>query len=327
MLKSYQAQLPATVRMRAESLGEMGTRWIASLDEYVRQIERQWNIELAGEVLSGGSESLVAHARLADGKAAILKIGLPGSADLSMEAKVYALAAGQGYAKLFAHDPEHNAILLEQLGPPLSTKVNSTHSQMHIICNTLKEAWIPLDSAHGLMTGAEKSEWLAIFITERWRMLGYPCEKSTVDRALSFTEERIDAYSPDNSVLVHGDAHGHNTLLVDLQGDDPINHPINDGEAMRCKFIDPDGLFAEKACDLAVQMRDWSQELLAGDTVRLLKERCELLAGLTGVDEHAIWQWGFIERVSTGLVLLEIGLKSEGAETLVVADRINSTLV
>lgn len=121
----------------------------------------------------------------------------------------------------------------------------------------------------------------------------------------------MDAYSPNNSVLVHGDAHADNALLVD-------------GETLRCKFIDPDGLYAEKACDLAVPMRDWSHELLAGDTVRRGRARCELLAELSGVDERAIWQWGFIERVSTGLVMLEIGMKSEGSEALAVADRLCS---
>jgi streptomycin 6-kinase len=305
--------------MRAESLGEKGTQWIASLDEVVRQLEAQWEIKV-GEVLSGGSESLVTHAQMADGRAATLKIGLPGSANLSMEAKVFALAAGRGYAELIAHDAERNALLLERLGPPLSARVNVIDSQIHIICSTLKEAWIPLDASHGLMTGAQKAEWLASFISERWQLLNHPCDKDTIDRALGFAQERAEAFSPDNAVLVHGDAHANNTLLIDHLGDDLIN----DGEALRCKFIDPDGLFAEKACDLAVPMRDWSHELLAGDTLRLSKKRSELLAELTDVDEHAIWQWGFVERVSTGLVLLEIGLKSEGLETLAVADRLSS---
>lgn len=33
-----------------------------------------------------------------------------------------------------------------------------------------------------------------------------------------------------------------------------------------------------------------------------------------------IWQWGFIERVSTGLVLLQLGLEALGREFLQVAD-------
>ena len=151
------------------------------------------------------------------------------------------------------------------------------------------------------------------FIVENWELLGRPCDKRTVDRALSFTQERKDAFSPDSSVLVHGDAHALNTLTV----------LARDGKSSeRCKFVDPDGLFAERACDLAVPMREWSGELITGQTVTLAKKRCEFLAELSDVDSRAIWQWGFIERVSTGLALLAIGMKDEGFESLIVADRL-----
>jgi streptomycin 6-kinase len=307
--------------MRAETLGEKGARWIAGLDECVEQLAQQWELDI-GELLAGGSESLVAHALLGDGRAAVLKIGLPGSADLSVEAKVYALAAGRGYAELIAHDPEWNAILLERLGPALRSTTGAISVQIHVICSTLQEAWIPLDSSHGLMTGAQKAGWLASFIREKWQLLDRPCDKSTIQRALEFSEERIDAYASNNSVLVHGDAHPGNALMIEQRIPCVTGGPQQD-EAYRCKFVDPDGLFAEKACDLAVLMRDWSHELLAGDALRRGQARCELLAALTGVDERAIWQWGFIERVSTGLHMLELGLKSAGMETLAVADQFN----
>ena len=41
---------------------------------------------------------------------------------------------------------------------------------------------------------------------------------------------------------------------------------------------------------------------------------------LTSTDERAIWQWGFMERVSTGLLFLQIGMKQVGVQTLAVAD-------
>ena len=48
-------------------------------------------------------------------------------------------------------------------------------------------------------------------------------------------------------------------------------------------------------------MRELNAELLAGNTRRLALERADLLARLTGVDAVKIWEWGFVERVSTGL--------------------------
>lgn len=303
-------KLPEPVRLRAESLGNQGIRWIAGLGESVGYLENAWSIRV-GDVLTGGSESLVAKVLRNDGTVAILKLGLPGSADLTTEAKVFRLAAGRGYASLIEHDTSYNALLIEQLGTPLAKIGVSIEQQIRLICATLQDAWIPLESSYGLMTGAEKAQWLAAFITEKWEMLGRPCDKRTIDQALSFTEERKDAFSPDSSVLVHGDAHNFNALAV-LESRRP--------GGSQYKFVDPDGLFAERACDLAVPMRDWSNELIAGDTVVLAKDRCELLAELANVEARAIWQWGFIERVSTGLVMLEIGMELEGSESLAVAD-------
>ncbi|MDH3643779.1 MAG: aminoglycoside phosphotransferase family protein [Gammaproteobacteria bacterium] len=310
-MSSREFQVPEPVRLRAESLGTQGAKWVAGLGASVDYLERRWSIRV-GSVLAGGSESLVVEAEFENGTSAILKVGLPGSADLGMEARVYGLAAGRGYANLFEHDSSHNALLMERLGKPLASARLPVAQQIARLCETLSDAWIPLDSPSGLMTGAEKARWLAEFIIEKWQFLDQPCDRSTIDRALLFAEEREDAFAPESSVLIHGDAHAFNTLLVPGQ----LSHES------RHKFVDPDGLFAERACDLAVPMRDWSAQLLAGDTMRLARERCQLLAELTGVAERAIWQWGYVERISTSMVLLEIGMTDEGFESLGVAERL-----
>jgi streptomycin 6-kinase len=59
--------------------------------------------------------------------------------------------------------------------------------------------------------------------------------------------------------------------------------------------------------------------LLTGDPLTLGRLRRARLAALTGADAEAIWQWGFIERVSTGLLCLRVGLDG-GADMLAVAD-------
>jgi streptomycin 6-kinase len=41
---------------------------------------------------------------------------------------------------------------------------------------------------------------------------------------------------------------------------------------------------------------------------------------MTGVPADAIWEWGFIERVSTGLYLLQLGVEDEGRAMLSVAE-------
>jgi streptomycin 6-kinase len=158
------------------------------------------------------------------------------------------------------------------------------------------------------MSGAAKARWLAGFIGDTWRELDRPCSERVVERALGFAAAREAAFDPATAVLVHGDAHSGNLLQSPA---DPATF----------KLIDPDGLFAEPACDLAIPMRGWNTPLLAGDTRTLARARCAYLGDLTGVDRRAIWEWGFVERVSTGLLLTRIGAEPAGRQTLEVAER------
>ena len=67
-------------------------------------------------------------------------------------------------------------------------------------------------------------------------------------------------------------------------------------------------------------MREWSTPLLAGDALALGQHRAEFIGQLCGVPVEPIWQWGFLERVSTGLHALELGWRVEAHEMLTVAE-------
>ena len=45
-----------------------------------------------------------------------------------------------------------------------------------------------------------------------------------------------------------------------------------------------------------------------------------LLASTGGLDETAVWQWGYLERVSTGLYALSLGAESQGRQHLRTAE-------
>jgi streptomycin 6-kinase len=102
--------------------------------------------------------------------------------------------------------------------------------------------------------------------------------------------------------LVHGDVHQLNALQ-------------SDGGF---KLVDPDGLLAEAEYDLGVLMRGDPVELLAGDPF----ERARWLAARTGLDPVATWEWGVIERVSTGLLCTQIHLQPLGRDTLRAAEAV-----
>ena len=121
---------------------------------------------------------------------------------------------------------------------------------------------------------------------------------------------RETAHPVSEHVVVHGDAHALNALTVPSDPD-------------RFCFVDPDALIAERACDLAVPMRENNRELLAGDTVRDALARCRLLAARGQSTADAVWQWGYVERVSTGLVHFVIDMADEGRPYLEVAARLS----
>ena len=52
--------------------------------------------------------------------------------------------------------------------------------------------------------------------------------------------------------------------------------------------------------------------------------RCELLAASTRADANAIRQWSYMECVSTGLSMIDAGMRTEGLEALAVADRLRA---
>ena len=305
----FSEKLPQTVVHRANSLGQAGQDWLAGLDQMVQETLTTQQLTFTS-VLAGGTESLVLSAERSDGTAAILKFGLPGSADLSVEAKVYRLAEGHGYADLLHHDPQHNLIILEKLGPPLEHEKKPVKEQIRILSKLMMSSWIELSEDEatqaGFMTGAEKADWHVNFLQEQLQQRDLPCSQALIECALTFAAQRKAAYNPQKSVLVHGDAHSLNTLQ-------------SNGNY---KFIDPDGLFGEPALDLCLPMREYNDDLLAGNVQTGAVQRCHDICSISGVAAEPIWQWGLVERVSSAFVLAMVDLQDEARKTFDVAEQI-----
>jgi streptomycin 6-kinase len=305
-MNSAALHIPDRVRRKALAAGEAGSAWLAGLHDLVGDLATEWHLSI-DQTLPGGTESLVMNARTAEGRNAVLKISIPGLDPTAGELCTLLAAAGRGYANIFRHDAARGALLLERLGCQLSELGLPVSAQIEAICFTLSEAWMPLPEGARFTTGAEKARNLADFIQTAWRDLGEPCPSRIIETACSFADDRSRAFDPTTAVLAHGDPHACNTLVS--PGDGPT----------RFRFVDPDGLYVERAYDLGILMREWGAELLAGDPLAAGRLRCDRLAQLTGVPPEPIWQWGFLERTSSGLLLLELGLEELGREFLTVA--------
>jgi streptomycin 6-kinase len=292
--------VPEVVRNKALAAG--AAAWLDELPALVAELEAEWSI-VVGRTLEGGTEAFVAEAIREGGGAAVLKLLVPRDGDAARrEATVLRLANGEGCARLFRDDPERGALLLERLGPSLEQLGRPLAERHEILVSVSERLWRPAPDC-GLPTGAEKGRWLADFIPRRWEELGRPCAERTVESALACAERRIAAHDDERAVLVHGDVHQWNALRA------------GDG----WKLVDPDGLLAEAEYDLGILMREDPAELLHGDA----HARARWLAQRTGLDATAIWEWGVVERVSTGLVATRIDLQPVGREMLAVADRLS----
>ena len=291
--------VPHVVRAKVEAAGATG--WLRRLPGLVASLESEWGMEV-GDVFADATEAFVAQATLGDGTSAVLKVVVPRRlGDVDHEIAVLRHCAGRGCAELLRHDTRRGAMLLERLGPSLRELALPIDQRHEVLCATARAVWRPAGGL-GLPTGPEKARWLAAWIQRAWENLGQLCGEKAVDYALTCARRREQAHDAEKAVLVHGDVHQWNAL--------------RSGHGFQ--LVDPDGLEAEPEYDLGVVMREDPLELVARDPWA----RATRLAALTGTDATAIWEWGVVERVSTGLLGVQVGLQPVGGQMLRAAERV-----
>jgi streptomycin 6-kinase len=309
-------EIPETVRRKA--LVADAEQWLADLPDLVAGLERDWSISV-GRPYRDATEAFVAAATsTADGTPVVLKVLVPRAGDNAAdEITVLRLAGGTGCVRLLRHDVARNALLLERLGPSLADLELPIGRRHDILCSVASRVWRPAPDS-GLPTGAAKGHWLTEFILTTWEDLGRPCSERTIEHALACGERRIAAHDDERAVLVHGDVHQWNTLQVGPSLTDVTQADLTRADLTRADFtlVDPDGLLAEPEYDLGVVMREDPVELLQGDP----HERAHRLAARTGRDATATWEWGVLERVSTGLLLTTIKVETVGRQMLTTAE-------
>lgn len=299
MTPKVEDSVPPAVANKARVVGALD--WLDSLPGLVAELAAEWRLTIEA-YYDDATEALVAAVQLEDGTPAVLKLILPQAGEPARnEITVLRLAGGSGCAELLRADAERGALLLERLGPSMHELGLPSERRHELLAATAGRLWRPV-SLTGLPSGAEKARRLSQSVVDRWGELGRPVSRRTLDHARACAASRAEAHSSERAVLVHGDLHEWNALVAE-QG---------------FKLVDPDGLEAEAEYDLGIVMREDSLELLEGDP----GARARRLAQLTNLDARAIWEWGCIERLSTGLLGRAIGLEPVATEMLAAAERI-----
>ncbi|GAB3914952.1 kinase [Microlunatus endophyticus] len=298
--------VPEAVRIRAVSQGQGA--WLTGLDDQLRRLCANWGLT-PGQVLDGGTASLVLGVTCADGAPAVLKLVIPGI-DFHDQLRLLELADGRGYVRVLGVDQETNGYLLESLGGSLADADLPPQEQIRAVCDLLRVAWeVPATSY--LDQSWNNAEELARLITKLWNRHNRPCPERVVDQALGYAARRA-AMPRGEWVVVHGDPHPGNVLR---------SPDAREGSVGGYVFVDPTGFLADPAYDVGILMRDWSDQLLASDDPRGWQQHhCALAAGYSGLDCDTIAEWAYIERVSSGLFVLDVGDPDHGRRFLQTAE-------
>ncbi|MFD0558580.1 streptomycin 6-kinase [Stackebrandtia endophytica] len=111
------ALVPGSVDSTIRSVfGERGERWLTELPDVVARLCRQWDLEVTGEAMTGGTHSYVAPVRRGDGTAAALKITVPDEENIAEASALYCYD-GDDAVRLYAFDVDSKALLLELAVP------------------------------------------------------------------------------------------------------------------------------------------------------------------------------------------------------------------
>ncbi len=191
--------VPVPLR-RAAVLTEAGRAWLDGLQARLDGLADRWQLVL-GDRITGGAASYVTRATRDGGTAAVLKVALPdgieglGPFDVELDAL---LAGGPTYVDVLEHDRAEPAVLLEELGAPISQEGLPLGQRLSIISSTLQAAWVPASAVASATTLAAKGVWLADFIGRTWEATCRPCSKQVVDVAREHALAGAGRYDADS---------------------------------------------------------------------------------------------------------------------------------
>ena len=288
---------------RAALLGESGQQWVDSLPALVQRILAQFGLTFV-ESLTGGSESFCALVRQRDDTHRVIKVIMPNDPDVTAEIPGLRAANGRGYAAMLASDADLGFVILEHLGRPIAQSNLATPQQLSQITAALKLSWQSPTTQPGLIDGSSKADWLYQHITKAPTRIATSVDSQLITKALDCIDRRRSLWRREDFVLVHGDAHEHNALRMPHTEDEQY------------KLVDPDGLVFEGAYDLGILLRNWIDAYKVVDPAAAMLQRADALASATEVQPGAIIDWGFIEVVSTGIHLIDLGYADEGKQYL-----------
>ncbi len=280
--------LPEPFKQRVVSVWrEDGALWLERLPALVDAFAERWGLSIES-VAPELSYNVVASAVMADGREAVLKLGVPNP---ELRTEVAALQAFQGgpVVQILAADDALGALLLGRLDPgrPLSG-LESDEEATAIGARLIRDLPVAEPSAHGFPT---VGDWARAFERLRARFDGTtgPLPAGFVDRAEGFVRD-LDA-SSSRRMLLHGDLHHDNIL--------------SNGES-EWLAIDPKGVIGDLAYEAARFQHNPIPRFLAMDRPReVARRRATILSEIVQEEKARLLAWAFVDAMLSACWSLE----------------------
>ena len=150
--------VPSAVYEKARLAGSLD--WLAALPDLIAELSLEWHVTVSDESYQDATEAFVAPADCADGTPAVLKIVVPAYHDAARnEIRTLRLAGGSGCVRLLKSDESRRAMLVERLGPSMSTLRLPGARRRRVLCDLAARVWRPVNDAD-LPTGVDKARSL-----------------------------------------------------------------------------------------------------------------------------------------------------------------------
>ncbi len=270
--------IPESLASSAAKWGVEVQRWLEGLPARVDDLVYRWRLTVERPLYATGNCSIVVPV-VADEERCVLKVQWPHQ-EAEHEADALLAYDGDGAARLFKRDLEHNALLIERCEP--GTLAWHADDVLGVCADIMQRLWRPVaDDApfdRAALAG-DRAEKIRRLFVEHAR----PFDAELASAGASMFDEL--SASAHRLVLLHGDFHPFNVLRAQREpwlAVDPkplVGDPAFDCAQLVLNFYGAWGV------DRA-QQRDWPMESTIAS-----------LADAVGVDAYRVWGWTFARTV------------------------------
>lgn len=290
---------PALTRNVTGAWRDEGRAWLADLPAVLAGVLDRWSLE-PGDPFALTYHWVMAVTR-ADGEPAVLKLGVPTSEHLRVEAAALRAWDGNGAVRLLEHDPDQGALLLERAEPG-TRAATLVPDDDEAATEALLGVMHALHATAPPDTGVPDLCELAGGFTRYLHRFpdGGPLPGEWVTTAARLFDDLCD--SAPARVLLHGDLHHDNVL-----------------RAARRPWlaIDPHGHVGDPGFDLGTLLYNPDPGNAEPDVLALLPSRLAQLTAGSGQPRDRVIGWCFVMAVLSEVWTCEDGGEPDGKPLLV----------